>query len=197
VTVAWLVASVNAWNFMDGIDGLAGGTAVVAGVAWWRIGDVHGARPVAVAGIVLAAAALGFLPLNFPRARVFLGDVGSYYLGALAAAIVVLGVRHDVTPEAMVAPLAVFLADTASTLVRRAGRRERLFDAHREHAYQRLVIAGWSHVRTTAFALAITAACAVAGAATTASTGARVVGDVVVVALLGAYLVTPALVARG
>jgi len=89
----WIVSYVNAFNFMDGIDGIAVAQMVVAGGAWYLLGRAEGAPGLAAGGLVVAAAGLGFLPFNFPRARVFLGDVGSYALGAALATLLVVGVR--------------------------------------------------------------------------------------------------------
>ncbi|MFN2607542.1 MAG: glycosyltransferase family 4 protein [Acidimicrobiales bacterium] len=193
----WLVSFVNAFNFMDGIDGLSVAQAAVAGGSWYVVGRVDHAPLLAAGGLIVAAAAVGFAPFNAPRARVFLGDVGSYALGGALAALAVVGVRAGVRPEAVLAPLALYGADTGSTLVRRVATGQAWYLPHRDHAYQRLVRGGWSHARTTLTVAAWLAACSAAGAATLrASTGPRVVADAVVVALLAAYLALPGWLAR-
>lgn len=152
VTLAALVFAavwmLNLYNFMDGADGLAGGMAVLGfgtyGVAAWVAGDAH----FAVQCACVAAAAAAFLPFNFQPARLFMGDVGSTVLGFLAAALGLLGVLRQLWPIWF--PILVFspfVFDATVTLMRRLVRRERFWQAHREHYYQRLVRMGWSHRR--------------------------------------------------
>jgi len=106
------------------------------------------------AAFALVAGAIGFAPFNFPTARVFLGDVGSYFAGAWLAVLVVLGLRGSIPPEAIVAPVALYVADTGLTLARRVQRHEPWHEPHRQHAYQRLWSSvepqedGWGRVHT-------------------------------------------------
>jgi UDP-N-acetylmuramyl pentapeptide phosphotransferase/UDP-N-acetylglucosamine-1-phosphate transferase len=97
------------------------------------------------AGVTVAAAALTFLPWNAGRARIFLGDVGSYGLGGALGAMAAYAVLHGVAIEAALFPLALYLADTGWTLLRRIRAREPWYRAHRWHIYQRLTDAGFSH----------------------------------------------------
>ena len=143
----WLMSYVNAYNFMDGANGVAAAQAIIAGATWWLIGVAQDLPTFALLGLLIAVAAAGFLPHNFPTANVFLGDTGSYFFGGWLGAMAVLGVALGLTPEAVVAPLAVFLADTGSTLVRRVRQRKPWYSAHREHVYQGLILHGWSHSR--------------------------------------------------
>lgn len=193
----WLVSCVNAINFMDGINGISAAQAVVAGIAWAAIGGDQHVAALAAGGLIIAACAVAFAPFNYPRARMFLGDVGSYFLGGWFAVLVVAGLRSGLPIEAVVAPLALGLVDTLSTILRRARRRESLQQAHRDHVYQRLVLAGWSHTLTTGFVALIATACSAVGAATIALRGspARWAADAVLVAIVAAYLYSPALVA--
>ena len=139
---------VNVVNFMDGINGISGAVLTVWGVAALVAAF---SDPVAIFGLgalgcVAIGTALGFLPWNVPRARLFLGDSGSYFIGALIAGGVLLGSSQGASPAVLFAPLALYLGDVAHTLLRRKRRGEALMEAHREHAYQRLVsIAGLSH----------------------------------------------------
>jgi len=126
---------VNAWNFMDGINGLAASQAILCGLAFAALP----AFPAPVLGITLAGACLGFLPFNFPRARVFLGDVGSTSLGYLVAALVAIGFATtpaDGWPLLLLAPLAM-LTDSGLTLLWRMRRGDRWWHAHAEHVFQR------------------------------------------------------------
>ena len=97
----------------------------------------------------------------------FLGDSGSYFLGGWLAVLVVVGLRADLPAEAVVAPLVIYLADTGTTLIRRIRQGERWWEPHRSHAYQRLVIAGWSHRRTTVLVTVAGLACAALGGVAT------------------------------
>lgn len=190
--VFWLAAFVNAYNFMDGIDGISVAQAVGAGAAWFAVGANTDTPVLAAGGAIVAGAALGFAPYNLPAARMFLGDVGSYFIGAWLAAVAVLGLRAGVAPEAVLAPLALYLADTGATLARRVARGERWYLPHRDHAYQRLGDVGWSHQQVSALVLGCVVLCAVLGAVSlTDILAARVAADVAIVALLGAYLLAP------
>jgi UDP-GlcNAc:undecaprenyl-phosphate/decaprenyl-phosphate GlcNAc-1-phosphate transferase len=196
--VLWLVSYVNAFNFMDGINGISATHAIIAGVAWWAIGQIEQVAPLARGGAIIAAAAAGFLPFNFPRARIFLGDVGSYFIGAWLAVLVVIGLRAGIPAEAVLAPLTPYLADTFLTLVRRLRRGEALHEAHAEHVYQRLVKQGWSHSATTLYVSAVTVACGVVGATALASplSPARLAAGLVIAGILLVYLVTPTITER-
>ncbi len=146
LTLLWIVGLTNAYNFMDGIDGIAGGQAVVAGLGWATIGFLSGQSFVSMVGILLAAASLGFLFFNWPPARIFMGDVGSAFIGLILAVLPVIGAKRD--PLLVVAGFLVvwpFVLDTIFTFFRRLTRGENIFLAHRSHIYQRLVIAGYSH----------------------------------------------------
>lgn len=190
--IFWLVAFVNAYNFMDGIDGISVAQAVMAGGTWFAVGTHADVPVLAAGGAIVAGAALGFAPYNLPKARMFLGDVGSYFLGAWLAAVALLGLRAGVAPEAVLAPVGLYVADTGATLVRRIARGESWYLPHRDHAYQRLADAGWSHVRTSLFVAACVAACGMLG---TVSLGdsvlARVLADLAIAGVVGGYLISP------
>lgn len=162
LTALWIVAFVNAFNFMDGINGISGVSSAIA--AGWLGGLAHADddRSLAVVGFALAGASIGFLPWNAPRARVFLGDVGSYGIGALVAGLVLLTWLRTDNAWLALAPVFIYLVDTAWTLVRRALRGERITEAHRSHVYQRLLDAGLSHVGSSlVVASATIAVCAI------------------------------------
>jgi UDP-GlcNAc:undecaprenyl-phosphate GlcNAc-1-phosphate transferase len=158
VAVAWIT---NLYNFMDGSDGLAGGMAMIGfgayGVAaWW---GQDGA--LAALCLALSAAALAFLLHNHHPARMFLGDVGSIPLGFLAAGLGIVGWRNDLWP--LWFPVLVFgpfIGDATITLVRRLLRRERVWQAHREHYYQRMVRMGLGHRGTAWTGYAVMLLCA-------------------------------------
>jgi UDP-N-acetylmuramyl pentapeptide phosphotransferase/UDP-N-acetylglucosamine-1-phosphate transferase len=126
---------VNVWNFMDGIDGLAGSQALVASAAYALFA---GSGPVAWLGVALAAACAGFLPFNLPRARIFLGDVGSGTLGYLLATLVALSlpIAGRTAAPLLLLPLLAFGVDASLTLARRMLCGERWWEPHVQHAYQ-------------------------------------------------------------
>ena len=160
LVVPALVWMTNLYNFMDGADGLAGGMAAIgfttyALVAWPQ------APGLAAASLAVAGAAAGFLVFNFPPARVFLGDAGSVPLGFLAGSLGLAGWQAGLwTPWFPVLVFLPFIADATLTLLRRAIRGERIWQAHREHIYQRLALAGWAGRRLTLSAWLIMLACA-------------------------------------
>lgn len=161
ITFVWIVGLTNAYNFMDGIDGIAGGQAVAAGIGWAVLGWLTGQPLVSILGLLLAATNLGFLGHNWPPARIFMGDVGSAFLGYTFAVLPVIAAQHN--PRLAVAGVLLiwpFVFDSVFTFLRRLRRRENVFAAHRSHLYQRLVIAGYSHRTVTLLYIGL----AVAGA---------------------------------
>lgn len=195
--VVWLVGYVNAFNFMDGINGIAVAQMLVAGIAWWVVAASQHVAALAAVATIGAAAALAFAPFNTPVARMFLGDVGSYFLGGWLAAAAVVGLRAGLPPEAVVAPLALFIADTATTLLRRLRRREVWYHAHREHAYQQLVDAGWSHTQTALVVAGhIALVSALASLSLTGIVILRCLGDGLAAVVLYLYLALPSRLAR-
>jgi UDP-N-acetylmuramyl pentapeptide phosphotransferase/UDP-N-acetylglucosamine-1-phosphate transferase len=151
LTFVWVVGLTNAYNFMDGIDGIAGGQAVVAGLALGYLGWLSGQPLVGVLGWLVAAGSLGFLGHNWPPARIFLGDVGSTFLG-YTLAVLPLMLRAGGAGRTSLAGLLVvwpFVFDSAFTLLRRLSKGENILRPHRSHLYQRLVIAGCSHRTVT------------------------------------------------
>jgi UDP-N-acetylmuramyl pentapeptide phosphotransferase/UDP-N-acetylglucosamine-1-phosphate transferase len=156
LALLWIVGMTNAYNFMDGIDGIAAGQAIVAGIAWALIGGHAGDPGVRAIGAAIALSGAGFLLHNRPPARIFMGDVGSGFLGFTVAALPLLLAagandvdrgRLPVVAAALVWP---FLFDATFTFIRRLARGENVFDGHRSHLYQRLVISGVSHGRVSA-----------------------------------------------
>lgn len=144
--LAWMT---NLYNFMDGMDGFAGGMTVIgfgllSGMAW-----TGGHMTMALISLYIVGASAGFLAFNIPPARIFMGDIGSIPLGFLAGAFTLVGVQGAIfdawVPALIFSP---FIVDATVTLLRRAVRGERIWLAHREHYYQRVVLAGWGHRKT-------------------------------------------------
>ena len=139
LTLGWIVAATNAMNFIDGLNGLAAGAAAIACAFLAAIAASLGAWFVYFAALLLVAGLVGFLPFNFPRARIFMGDVGSQFCGFLLAVLGVAAGRFEgVELSIVLVPmlLAGVLFDVAFTLVRRALAGDRLTEAHRSHLYQ-------------------------------------------------------------
>ena len=143
--VVWIVAVVNAYNFMDGIDGIAGGTAILNALFLAALVGTSAGLGVGLAA--LAAAVGGFMLWNVSPARIFLGDSGSHFVGFFLGAVALYTEPVEKAGGALgpflafavaAAVFAPFLFDTAFTLVRRAKARKNVFAAHREHIYQRI-----------------------------------------------------------
>jgi UDP-N-acetylmuramyl pentapeptide phosphotransferase/UDP-N-acetylglucosamine-1-phosphate transferase len=149
VTMLFVVWMTNLYNFMDGMDGLAGGMALFGFGGLSIFGVLAENVPFAFVNAIIAAAAGGFLLFNFPPARIFMGDVGAALLGFLAAAFTLWGGRDGVVPFwAALLLFSPFIVDATYTILRRGARRERIWEAHRTHIYQRLVQCGWGHRKT-------------------------------------------------
>ncbi|MEN5428024.1 glycosyltransferase family 4 protein [Stenotrophomonas pennii] len=139
-------ALVNLWNFMDGINGIASGYALVGALCLAVVMPL----PFALMAVVVAAGCLGFLPFNYPRARIFMGDVGSGALGYLMAALAGLASAvTDIHWLALLIPLSAFIVDAGFTLSSRMLSGQRWMEPHTQHVYQRAVKAGSSHTRVT------------------------------------------------
>ncbi len=143
LAVVGIVWATNLYNFMDGIDGLAGTQAVSVGAIGALLLAVSGAQHLWVVPALIAITTAGFLLHNWHPARIFLGDSGAYFLGFAFGVIALRSERLGAVPAlAWVALLGFFVIDATITLVRRIIRRERIWLPHRQHAYQRLVSAG-------------------------------------------------------
>lgn len=152
LSVLWVVAVVNFYNFMDGIDGLAAGQAAVAGLAWFVAAMLTDHAGVAAMSLTTCLGALAFLKFNWSPATVFMGDSGSGFLGYMFAVMPLVwaqAARHHEFPVEGAAFIGLFLFDASLTLLQRLHRRERVWQAHRSHHYQRLVAAGCSHAEVS------------------------------------------------
>lgn len=156
LTIMGLVWMINLYNFMDGTDGIAAGQAICAGLGATPLVLMHGQSGLAMLLLAIVGSSLGFLRWNWPRARIFMGDVGSGFLG-FTFGVLILATYHTAAVPLVVWSLllGVFLNDATFTLLWRVLRGERIFSAHRSHAYQRLVQMGWSHRRVLVAFLAM------------------------------------------
>lgn len=144
LTFIWIVAVVNIYNFLDGIDGFAGTQALIGGLGIALL-DLNGVG--FYLGLIIAAASLGFLFLNWHPAKIFMGDIGSASLGFVFATLPLYFSQTDqnIGVFSVVIFLWFFLSDGAYTLIRRALNGEKIWEAHKSHLYQTMVIYGKSH----------------------------------------------------
>jgi len=149
-TIVWIVWLVNSYNFMDGIDGLAASQSAITSCTLGIWFNMYGDVLVSLFCYVIMAASLGFLVWNWSPARIFMGDVGSVALGGVFATLFLMGnVEHNIPFSSFVILLAIFLADTTITLVRRLVCGKAVWQAHKEHYYQRAITAGVGHGQVT------------------------------------------------
>jgi UDP-N-acetylmuramyl pentapeptide phosphotransferase/UDP-N-acetylglucosamine-1-phosphate transferase len=151
----------NLYNFMDGIDGLAGGMAVIGFTTFAMLGYRASDPLFMTASLIVAAATGGFLIFNYVPARCFMGDTGSLTLGFLVAGFTLWGSYQWIIPIWIsVLLFSPFIVDATVTLLRRMVRRERFWEPHRTHFYQRVIGLGWSHRRTVLVEYGLMGACA-------------------------------------
>jgi UDP-GlcNAc:undecaprenyl-phosphate GlcNAc-1-phosphate transferase len=138
-SLLWIVYATNAMNFIDGLNGLASGVALIACLFVAFIAEQHGGWFAYAASGLLAAGLLGFMPFNFPRARIFMGDVGSQFCGFILAVLAIVASRFDgVEMSFLLVPMLLsgVLFDVGFTLLRRAREGEAVTQGHRGHLYQ-------------------------------------------------------------
>ncbi|HEY0321733.1 MAG TPA: glycosyltransferase family 4 protein [Pyrinomonadaceae bacterium] len=159
-TIICLMWMTNLYNFMDGMDGFAGGMTVLGFGFLCVLGLGSGQTFISLMSLLSVAVAAGFLLYNWPPARIFMGDVGSILLGFLAGTLSIIGIhegRFDVwVPVLIFSP---FIVDATVTLFRRLLRGEKVWRAHREHYYQRMVLSGWTHRKTVLVEYCLMIAC--------------------------------------
>lgn len=151
IVLSWLaiVWMLNLYNFMDGMDGFSAGMTLCGFAFLALLGWQAGSEAFALYAAVVALAGAGFLLVNFPPARLFMGDIGSIPLGLMAAGFSLWGIRDGLFPLWLpVLVFSPFVVDATVTILRRLLRGEKIWQAHRSHYYQRLVLSGWSHRRT-------------------------------------------------
>ncbi len=163
LTVLWIIGIANAFNLIDGVDGLATGAALFASMVLLAVSLMLGHPQVTVVVVVLCGALIGFLRYNFNPASVFLGDSGSLFIGFTLAALAVQGAQKASTAVAVAIPLVAFglpVLDTGVAIVRRFLSKRPIFDGDREHIHHKLLERGWSQRRV---ALALYGLCALFG----------------------------------
>ncbi|MBV8479381.1 MAG: undecaprenyl/decaprenyl-phosphate alpha-N-acetylglucosaminyl 1-phosphate transferase, partial [Actinobacteria bacterium] len=173
LTLAWYLGMMNAINFIDGLDGLLAGVAAISGASLFLIAVTKGHGVVAIVMIALVGAVIGFLPYNFNPARIILGDSGALFIGFIFAAASVIGDTKQTVTISLLLPLLVLalpIADTAATIVRRTRAGQRLSEADRGHFHHQLVFRFGLNVRQAV--LLIYAVCFILGATAVVLSGA-------------------------
>ena len=150
ITVLWLVAITNAVNLIDGLDGLAAGIAAISALCLAYVAYIHGQYMSTIAMMVVAGAAIGFLPFNFNPAKIFMGDGGSQLLGFSIAAVSIMGAVKSATLVVVLIPAVVLglpIFDTLMAIVRRTARHQSIGTADKEHLHHRILKAGFGQRR--------------------------------------------------
>lgn len=150
ITVLWLVAITNAVNLIDGLDGLAAGIAAISALCIGYVAYINGQYVSTMAMMIIAGAALGFLPFNFHPAKIFMGDAGSQLLGFSMAAFSIMGTVKSTTVVVVVIPALVLglpIFDTAFAIVRRVLKHQSIGTADKEHLHHRIMKAGFGQRR--------------------------------------------------
>ncbi|MCW5958379.1 MAG: glycosyltransferase family 4 protein [Pyrinomonadaceae bacterium] len=150
ISIVFIVGMINAFNFMDGIDGIAATQGIVIGISWAAVGYLHGSQSILIIGLIFSASCLGFIVFNWQPARVFMGDTGSTYLGFVFGSLpVILADQSSIqAPELLLLAVLfawLFIYDTVVTRAVQIIRGRKFWLPHREHQYQRLVINGVAH----------------------------------------------------
>lgn len=185
--LAWMI---NLFNFMDGADGLAGGMAAIGFSTYGMAALLAGSPGMAAFAFCVVAATAAFLVFNFPPAKIFMGDAGSTTLGFLAGTMGVFGWRDGLWPAWFpVLVFSPFIVDATYTLLSRGLRGERVWQAHREHCYQKLVRMGWSHRRLVGYEYSLMTAVAILALALRRESFSLVIGGVTGVAVCYAVII--------
>jgi len=195
VSLLGLVWMANLYNFMDGMDGLAGSQSVIAALTlsfWFYI---SGDSTLACICLVIAASSYGFVLRNWSPAQVFMGDVGSITLGAVFGSLIIIGVsRYGISVLSFVSLFAVFIVDATVTIMLRASRGEKIWLPHRQHFYQRLANAGYDHSSIVIAAVCLMIICSLLATLSVAYHGIILLcGITTLVLLIGAIGVVIAL----
>jgi UDP-N-acetylmuramyl pentapeptide phosphotransferase/UDP-N-acetylglucosamine-1-phosphate transferase len=146
----WIIGNINVYNFMDGIDGIAAGCGIIFAINFAIFGILLNSTLITLLSFALIPSLLGFLFLNLPPAKIFMGDVGATFLGYTFSFIALL-LAINKTENILIGIIILlpFLCDSGITFLKRMINKENIFRAHKSHLYQKLVISGWSHKKTS------------------------------------------------
>lgn len=187
-----VAAYINVTNFMDGINGISGTHGLLVGGFYAFAGVLTDLQWLVYAGVAIACAFAGFLPWNLGKNKVFLGDVGSYLLGAAIAVTAMAAFLAKVPVEYIFSPVLVYLVDTFVTFLRRLLAGERWYASHRQHVYQRLNIVGLSHLQATGVVCLATVLVSILGiVAAQGERPVQILATAACVLVVLAYLRTP------
>ncbi|WP_253692849.1 MraY family glycosyltransferase [Corynebacterium glutamicum] len=189
-------AYVNFANFMDGINGISGLHGFVVGGSFFLFGVVESTEWLQIAGALIAVVFLAFLPANFRKPGMFLGDVGSYLLGGSIAAVSIVALAQGLHWFVVLSPLVIYLFDTIFTILNRFRRGESIVEAHRSHIYQKLTIMGFSHLSSALVVTIFTVLNSLVGFCYLSEFLSIGPAILIVVLLCVAYGLTPALIRK-
>ena len=192
VLVVWITGFTNMFNFMDGIDGIAGLHVLLVGAGWALLFFLEGESTLTLISVLIVATSAGFLVHNTAPARIFMGDSGSVFLGFTLASLPVLGYVGTSNPDIFVVGMLFvlpFLFDATYTIIKRWRDGENVLQAHRKHLYQRLVLRGHSHGGVTGLYGFMSAFCVASGVLYyTGGPVTRAVALIVVILLMTVYV---------
>lgn len=160
LTILWVLAITNAFNLIDGLDGLAAGSALFSTLVVFVVALLDGSALVALMTLALSGAILGFLRFNFNPATIFLGDCGSLFIGFMLSALALLGAQKAPTIIAVAIPVVSFglpILETALSVIRRFISGRPVFTADREHIHHKLLQRGMSHRQVVIVLYAVSA----------------------------------------
>lgn len=187
--IIWIAGVTNIYNFMDGVDGIATEQALAASAGWMIFAFLWNEPVLFTINLIVFATVLVFLAYNWDPAKIFMGDVGSLFLGFFFAVMPFLAAYlsedYTIANTLWIGVLLLwpFLFDSSSTLIRRLRKGENIFEAHRSHLYQKLNIAGWSHAMISTLYLAFSLFCLIMSLLYIHE------GDVVQLSILGIVLI--------
>lgn len=169
--ILFISSYINVANFMDGLNGISGLHGVIAGLTFSAVGHFTSITWLGIAGIVLAAGYLGFLPWNLTKPGAFLGDVGSYLLGGATAVTSFAALMAGVPVLTTIGPMIIYFGDVGVTLVKRVRAGHKWDEPHKEHVYQRVQQLGYSHVAASGITAIFTGIASVLGLSALVLTG--------------------------
>lgn len=152
ITLVWLLFFMNGFNFMDGLNGIASGSGMIAGIFMCILGFLAEDYVTFGLSLTLVFSILGFFVFNFPGGKIFMGDVGSQYLAIILAMIGIIASRNQsffISEMSIPFLMFMFVFDVLWTLIKRIFKKENIFEAHKSHLYQRLHQSGFTHIQVT------------------------------------------------
>jgi UDP-N-acetylmuramyl pentapeptide phosphotransferase/UDP-N-acetylglucosamine-1-phosphate transferase len=188
----FVIGFVNAWNFMDGINGLSAFSCILIGGTWWVLGVMDNYKFDTIVGSIAVGIGIGFAIYNAFVPKVFLGDVGAYGLGAMFGGSVIFSFKEPKIVIPMLLPLLPAIVDTGFTIIKRAIKKESLLKSHRDHTYQNLIDKGFSHFSVAIIYSFFILCCSMMAILVTQSNKPEVFVEIMACLLInGLYLMSP------